>query len=152
MAYEYYHSPVGILKITSNSEAITEISISDSGRSDGDSITAKAVNQLKEYFEGKRTEFDLPLNPEGTDFQKKIWDVLLSIPYGKTLAYNEVAKLSGNPKACRAVGNAVGRNPILIVIPCHRVKAKNGLGGFSAGIDVKKYLVKKENIIIKKGA
>lgn len=148
MACEYYRSPVGILKICSENESITEISIADDGQSAGDTITAEAVRQLSNYFDGKLTEFNLPLNPVSSEFQKKVWNVLLSIPYGKSLTYGEVAELAGNKKACRAVGNAVGRNPLLIVIPCHRVKAKNGLGGFSAGIEVKKYLVRKENIKI----
>ncbi|MCQ2485595.1 MAG: methylated-DNA--[protein]-cysteine S-methyltransferase [Clostridia bacterium] len=148
MACEYFRSPVGVLKICSDTESITEISISDGGESVGDTITAEAVRQLREYFNEERTEFNLPLKPNGSEFQKKVWNVLLNIPYGESLTYSEAAELAGNKKACRAVGNAVGRNPILIVIPCHRVKAKTGLGGFSAGIEVKKYLVKKENIKI----
>lgn len=146
MAFDYYLSPVGTLKIVSDGRAVKSISITTdtAAQSCGDSVTAEAARQLGEYFAGERTQFDLPLKPQGTEFQKKIWDVLLKIPYGTALSYGEVAELNGNKKACRAVGNAVGRNPILIVIPCHRVKAADGLGGFSAGIEVKKYLVKKE--------
>ena len=148
MGCEYLHTPVGILKICSDGKAITEICISESGISDGDLVTAEAAKQLSEYFADKLTEFDLPLNPQGTEFQKKVWRILLSVPYGTVLSYGEIANLTGNKKACRAVGNAVGRNPILIVIPCHRVKAAKGIGGFSAGIEVKKYLLNKENITV----
>lgn len=146
MAVDFMHSPVGILKICSDGKCITEISLSDEGFPEKDDLTCEAIRQLTEYFEDERTVFDLPLAPHGTKFQKKIWSIISDIPYGKALSYGQVAKLYGNPKASRAVGNALGRNPILIVIPCHRVKAANGLGGFSAGIDIKKYLVAKENI------
>ena len=149
MSTEFYRSPVGILKIVSDSTAITGISKVDTEtETSGDLITAEAAKQLREYFAGERTVFDFPINPDGTDFQKRVWKVLLGIPYGKALSYGEVAALAGNSKSCRAVGNAVGKNPILIAIPCHRVKAVNGIGGFSAGIDVKKYLISKENIQI----
>lgn len=148
MGCEYLHTPVGILKICSDGKAITEICISESGISDGDIVTAEAAKQLSEYFADKLTEFNLPLNPQGTEFQKKVWKILLSVPYGTVLSYGEIANLTGNKKACRAVGNAVGRNPILIVIPCHRVKAANGIGGFSAGIELKKHLLNKENITV----
>ena len=147
MSTEFYRSPVGILKIVSDSTAITGISKVDTEtETSGDLITAEAAKQLREYFAGERTVFDFPINPDGTDFQKRVWKALLGIPYGKALSYGEVAKLIGSSKSCRAVGNAVGKNPILIAIPCHRVKAANGIGGFSAGIEVKKYLLKKENI------
>lgn len=149
MSTEYYVSSVGVLKIISDGQAIKSIELTDTaGEECGDSVTAEAVKQLSEYFCGKRTVFDFPINPDGTEFQKRVWKVLLGIPCGQTLSYGEVARLAGNEKACRAVGNAVGRNPILIAIPCHRVRAANGLGGFSAGIEVKKYLLKKENIQI----
>ena len=146
---EHYSSPVGILKITSDGSAVKNIEITEvAGENRGDAVTAEAVKQLREYFSGRRTEFDFPIDPDGTDFQKAVWNVLIKIPYGQALSYGEVARLAGNGKACRAVGNAVGRNPVLIAIPCHRVKAANGLGGFSAGIEVKKFLIKKENITI----
>lgn len=148
MAYEIYRSPVGILKIVSDGKAITEISVSDEEISDGDILTKEAVKQLREYFDGKRQKFNLPLNPKGTDFQKAVWKIIADISFGSSLTYGQVAELTVRNKACRAVGNAVGKNPILIVIPCHRVKAANGLGGFSAGIEMKKFLVALENIKI----
>jgi len=152
LSAEYFRSPVGTLKIVSDGRAIKEIAlVKGEKQNSGDNLTAEAVSQLKEYFDGKRTDFIFPIAPDGTDFQKKVWDVLLKIPYGKHLTYGEVAELAGNKNACRAVGNAVGKNPILIAIPCHRVTASDGIGGFSAGIEIKKYLLNKENIIISKG-
>src|SRR5699024_8750818 len=98
--------------------------------------------QLLEYFNGERKVFDLKLNPKGTEFQKKIWNELIKIPYGETKSYSEIAKNIGNPKACRAVGNANNKNPIGICIPCHRVIGKNGsLTGYAGGIDKKEYLL-----------
>jgi methylated-DNA-[protein]-cysteine S-methyltransferase len=108
-------------------------------------ISEEAIEQLHEYFSKKRKFFDLPLDPGGTPFQKKVWSSLLQIPYGKTFSYSLQAKLIQQPSACRAVGSANGKNPLPIFIPCHRVIAASGtLGGFSAGIQVKKFLLKLE--------
>ena len=102
----------------------------------------ETVRMLREYFDGKRKSFDLPLRPSGTEFQIKAWNALLSIPYGQTRSYKEQAEAIGNPKACRAVGNANGKNPISIIIPCHRVIGSNGsLVGFGGGLDVKRMLL-----------
>lgn len=102
--------------------------------------------ELAEYFAGERDHFTLPLNPEGTEFQKEVWKTLLSIPYGKTISYAEEAQKFGNPKAIRAVANANGRNPIAILIPCHRVIATGGgLGGYSGGIEKKEFLLHLES-------
>ena len=101
--------------------------------------------QLQEYLAQKRTEFDLPLAPEGTAFERSVWNSLLAIPYGSTRTYGEIAALLENPKACRAVGRANGANPIGIVIPCHRVIGADGnLIGYSAGLEFKKFLLKLE--------
>ena len=98
--------------------------------------------QMGEYFEGKRKEFDLPLRPEGTDFQKKVWNALLEIPFGETRSYQDIANAVGSPKACRAVGMANHQNPIIIVIPCHRVIGKNGkLVGYGGGLSMKEKLL-----------
>ena len=98
----------------------------------------KVANQLNEYFRGERKNFDLPINPQGTDFQKKVWKALIQIPHGATTSYKEIASAIGAPKSCRAVGNAIGKNPIGIIIPCHRVKHADGsLGGFAWGTDIK---------------
>ena len=109
--------------------------------------------QLNEYFNGKRKIFDVKLDIQGSEFRKKAWNELLKIPYGKTISYEEQAIKIGNPKAARAVGQANGDNPILIIIPCHRVIGKNNsLRGFSSfgGIEVKKYLIELEKIIYKR--
>ena len=98
--------------------------------------------QMREYFEGKRKEFDLPLRPEGTVFQKKVWNALLEIPFGETRSYQDIANAVGSPKACRAVGMANHQNPIIIVIPCHRVIGKSGkLVGYGGGLSMKEKLL-----------
>lgn len=108
-------------------------------------VLTKATKQLKEYFRGKRTEFDLPLSPCGTEFQMKAWKQLSKIPYGKTISYAEQAKRLGNPKAFRAVGTANSKNPISIIVPCHRVIATSGdLSGFGGGVHNKKFLLELE--------
>ena len=105
-------------------------------------LLKKAAKQLTEYFAGKRREFDLPLDFTGTGFQKKVWAALLTIPYGETRSYGEIAKQIGNPKACRAVGMANNRNPIAIICPCHRVIGADGsLVGFGGGLPAKQFLL-----------
>ena len=109
-------------------------------------ILKQAVKELKEYSLGKRKKFDVPLDINGTTFQKQVWNALLKIPYGKTISYMEVASLIARPKAARAVGTACGKNNIPIIIPCHRVLATNNkLGGFSGGLNIKKQLLKLED-------
>lgn len=147
MTYTYI-SPVGNIIIKENGNAITNISFGQGKRENEFSpspLIIRTINQLREYFEGKRKIFDLPLAPKGTDFQKKVWQSLLEIPYGETRSYKEIATKVGNPKAYRAVGMANNKNPIAIVIPCHRVIGKNGeLTGYAGGMDVKSYLIKLE--------
>lgn len=140
-------TPVGYLEITSDGTALTGIRSVGSavGEFFKDDITAEAERQLTEYFNRKRKRFELPLRLDGTDFQLHVWRSLAEIPYGETRSYRETAAAAGNPKACRAAGNAVGKNPFLIVLPCHRVVASDGtLGGFSADINIKKYLLEFE--------
>ncbi len=109
------------------------------------SILSRAVTQLKEYFKGEREEFDLPLDAEGTEFQKRVWKQLQQIPYGQTRSYQEIARKVRNPKACRAVGTANGRNPLSIIVPCHRVITSSGtLGGYAGGLNVKEKLLRLE--------
>jgi len=109
-------------------------------------ITDLCKTQMLEYFAGKRETFDFSMDPDGTDFQKAVWQALKTIPFGHRRTYGDIAKMVGNPKASRAVGGAVGKNPILIAVPCHRVVAQNGLGGFSAGMDLKLKLLELERI------
>lgn len=108
-------------------------------------LLEKAQRELDEYFAGKRKEFDLPLRMYGTEFQKHVWNTLLQIPYGGTLTYGEVAQIIGNPKACRAVGMANNQNPLMILVPCHRViGADGGLVGYGGGLDIKEKLLRLE--------
>ena len=111
-------------------------------------LLVKAKNELEEYFEGKRKEFDLPLKQEGTEFQKKVWNALSKIPYGEKRTYKEIAKMIGNEKASRAVGMANNKNNIPIIIPCHRVIGSNGkLVGYALGLDMKQYLLDLESAV-----
>lgn len=140
-------TPVGYLEITSDGTALTGIRSVGTigGEILKDEITAEAERQLMEYFDKKRKQFELPLCMSGTDFRLRVWNALAGIPYGETRSYAETAAAAGNSKACRAVGNAVGKNPFLIVLPCHRVIASDGsIGGFSADISIKKYLLEFE--------
>jgi methylated-DNA-[protein]-cysteine S-methyltransferase len=108
-------------------------------------LLKEAVRQLSEYFAGERTAFSLPLDPKGTDFQKRTWDALQLIPYGETRTYKQIAEAIDCPKGCRAVGMANNRNPLAIVIPCHRVIGANGdLVGYASGLDVKRKLLEME--------
>ena len=108
-------------------------------------IIRQTIKQLDEYFRGKRKKFELPLNPKGTEFQKKVWLQLMNIPYGKTATYKDIATQIGDPKASRAVGNANNKNPIAIIIPCHRVIGSNNkLTGYAGGLDKKEKLLNLE--------
>lgn len=105
-------------------------------------LIAKAAEQFKQYLEGKRKEFDLKLNPQGTPFQKRVWKELLKIPYGETRSYKDIAKAAGNEKACRAVGAANNKNPVAVFIPCHRVIGSDGkLTGYAGGLNLKEKLL-----------
>ncbi len=140
----YYDSPVGLLEITGESDFITRIRPvkTKSSETTGWVLGNNCVQQLEEYFTKKRTQFDLPLKPQGTNFQQTVWQALQQIPYGKSISYGELAKSIGNPKACRAVGGANNRNPIPIIIPCHRVVGSHGsLTGYALGLDMKEFLL-----------
>lgn len=151
MNYCYLDSPIGPLLIAGDPEALRYILFPKNGRpakpergwieSPAGPI-AQAATQLREYFAGRRTEFDLPLAVDGTPFQRTVWRALQEIPYGETISYGELARRVGNPKASRAAGSANGKNRIPIVIPCHRVIAAGGkLGGFGGGLPVKEALL-----------
>ena len=108
-------------------------------------ILREAIQQLQEYFAGQRKEFDLPIKMQGTEFQKKVWQALQEIPYGEVSSYGKLAEKIGNSKACRAVGMANHRNPIAIVVPCHRVIGSNGkVVGYAGGLDKKEWLLEME--------
>ena len=142
-----YSLPIGFIEIEDNSREIIGIHITDNFNNDclPTEISEKAYTELKEYFEGKRKRFDFPIKAEGTEFQMKVWKALTEIPYGETISYGELAKRIGNTKASRAVGGANNKNPIMIVIPCHRVIGANGsLVGYAGGIEIKKRLLELE--------
>ncbi|WP_264531701.1 methylated-DNA--[protein]-cysteine S-methyltransferase [Flavobacterium sp. N502540] len=146
----YVNSPLGITKIVGDEDGIAIVSVSDVGDNDVSQTIPKvleeAVSQLQEYFDGKRTDFALKLNPKGTDFQQKVWKSLLEIPYGKTISYMDQTKKLGDVKAIRAVASANGKNPLWIVVPCHRVIGTNGsLTGYAGGLSRKKWLLEHEN-------
>jgi len=134
MFFQTIDSPTGPLTITASEKAITEIRFEADSGSNPNVITQMAAVQLSEYFQGNRVTFELPLEVSGTKFQESVWGELLKIPSGETVSYAYVAQKIGKPKAARAVGGAVGANPIPIVIPCHRVMASNGaITGYSGG-------------------
>ena len=143
-----YATPIGHLTIASDGNAITELAFGAcalSGTEKPSELTNRAANQLQEYLAGKRTAFDLPLALRGTPFQKRVWAELLAIPYGQTRTYSEVARALGNPSSVRAVGAASGKNPLLILVPCHRVVAANGrLGGYAGDPKAKEFLLELE--------
>ncbi len=144
----YYKSPVGILEVSLENKAIVELKVVEDCEKFSEKIGYFAIvaKQLDEYFSGKRTEFELNILPIGTEFQKKVWAELLKIPYGKTKSYVEIAKAIGNPNAQRAVGSACNKNPIMIIIPCHRVVSKTGaLTGFAYGLNIKEKLLSLES-------
>jgi methylated-DNA-[protein]-cysteine S-methyltransferase len=140
-------SPLGFLIIKSDGQSIKEIKFSEVDEPEKDScrVLCLCKDQLLEYFAGQRMKFDIPLNPEGTEFQQKVWSELLKIPYGETITYHELAVRLGDSKVIRAAGTANGRNPIAIIIPCHRViGAGNKLTGYAGGIWRKKDLLQHE--------
>lgn len=142
-----YKSPLGILILKSDGLSITEISFAEGDLQGKDDCALLRVcqQQLDDYFCGRSIAFDFPLDPQGTEFQKKVWDELLKIPGGETITYTELALSLGDPKLVRAVGIANGRNPIAIVIPCHRVIGLgNKLIGYAGGLDKKRWLLSHE--------
>lgn len=150
-SYTFYHSPIGILKITGTEDFISEVRFYDVedkmpvGSDYLPPMLIQCVEQLIQYFQGARRIFELPLNQHGTDFQKEVWTELMSIPYAKTESYLSVARRTGDNKATRAVANANGRNNICIIVPCHRVIGSNkSLTGYSGGLWRKKWLLEHE--------
>lgn len=150
LAYTYIDSPVGTLLLAGDAECLRYVSFPtgkrarrplDSWRRD-DTLFTDAINQLRAYFAGELTAFELPLQFNGTTFQKSVWSALRDIPYGETRSYGELAERIGRPTASRAVGAANGANPLPIVVPCHRVIGANGtLTGFGGGVETKAFLL-----------
>jgi len=163
--YSEMDSPIGPIFLVSSEKGLVRVALRS--ESETDRIThikaefpdacfiedagknREAARQLQEYFNGSRTNFSLPLDMEGTDFQKKVWNAMLKVPFGRTRSYGQIARDIGNPKACRAVGGSCGKNNIAIVIPCHRIIGSDGsMTGFGGGIPLKKRLLDLEGIWI----
>lgn len=146
----YFRSELGLFLAQENRESLTQLTLIEEEKGKELKLPEtpfqlKVQEQILEYLKGIRKKFDLVLEPRGTDFQKKVWDVLREIPYGETRSYQEIAERIGSKKAARAVGMANHRNPIMIVIPCHRVIGKNGnLVGYAGGLDKKETLLNLE--------
>ena len=147
----YFESPIGMIEITAISDSIAGLTFVDQADNlfSSSPIIHQASQQLEEYFAGDRRNFDLPLLFEGTEFQKLVWQELLTIPYGRVVSYADVAESIGRPDAVRAVGAANGQNPIPIVAPCHRVVGSDGnLTGYGGGLWRKEWLLKHEGALL----
>ena len=142
----HLESPIGPLTLTEEDGALIRLDFGKKGQAGPETpLLAEARNQLEQYFSGTLRSFTLPLRPEGTPFQQKVWAALLQIPWGETRTYGQVAAMIGQPKACRAVGMANNRNPLPIFIPCHRVIGANGqLTGYAGGLSAKEHLLSLE--------
>lgn len=148
MRVTHFLSPIGTLEITGDEDGICSVLFLDGNPSVKNSspILDECVKQLGEYFANQRTVFDLPLKPNGTDFQKSVWEELQNIPFGRTISYMDMAKRLGDPKVIRAAGTANGKNPIAIIIPCHRVVGTDGsLTGYAGGLKRKQWLLEHES-------
>lgn len=151
-------TPIGTITLTSNGRALTRLWLTDTDLvahatdpSDEDAVLAAAREQLEAYFDSRLRQFDLPLEPQGTEFQQRVWDSLKRIPFGETISYAELARRVDKPKAVRAVGAANGRNPLMIIVPCHRVIGADGsLTGFGAGIERKRWLLDHETRVVQR--
>ena len=152
-----YASPIGGIDLHFNETALTGLYFSDGNNPERSanhaapqlpvpqSIIFQTIAELDEYFNGTRREFTIPLEPHGTEFQKSVWNALLGVPFGETKSYMDIAQEIGKPKAARAIGGAVGKNPISIIIPCHRIIGTNrSLTGFGGGLPIKKWLLEHE--------
>ena len=155
--YTYYPSPIGKLTLQANDQGLLGVWFETQSTQPKDlglltqhhPILSQTIQQLEEYFSGARQHFTLPLAATGTPFQQQVWHALSTIPFGQTWSYQQLANALGNPKAMRAVGGANGKNPISIIVPCHRVIGKNGqLSGYAGGVEHKKALLKHEGIIL----
>lgn len=161
MKYRYLKSPFGRVLVAGDGDSLQWLSftrgrqkatsLSEWTEDNRDALLREAGRELAAYFAGKRERFELPLEPQGTEFQKRVWKKLVSIPYGKTLSYGELARRIGRPEAPRAVGAANGQNPISVIIPCHRLIGKNGdLTGYGGGLDMKRGLLELERCTTEK--
>ncbi len=148
----YYVSPIGIIEITGNEEGISTIYFIEEQKKPSEKVhesLRECTYQLEEYFTGIRKEFGLKLNPQGSEFQQKVWAKLLEVPFGRTNSYLDISRKLGDANATRAVGNANGSNPLSIIVPCHRVIGSSGkLTGYSGGVWRKEWLLNHEKSIV----
>lgn len=149
METAFIQTPLGVAKLVGDEHGLGTITVLDDSQEITEiipEVLEDAVYQLREYFKGQRKAFDLTLNPEGSDFQKRVWEALMDIPFGKTLSYLNLSKKLGDVKAIRAVAAANGKNPLWIVVPCHRVIGSDGsLTGYAGGLHRKKWLLDHES-------
>ncbi|USD26771.1 methylated-DNA--[protein]-cysteine S-methyltransferase [Flagellimonas marinaquae] len=148
MEVAYIQTPIGVAELKGDKNGLASVTVLNNKKPIGTIPTElkEAAEQFQQYFNGNRTVFNLKLNPSGTDFQKKVWNALLEIPFGKTISYLELSKQLGDVKAIRAVASANGKNPLWIVVPCHRVIGTNGdLTGYAGGLHRKKWLLEHES-------
>jgi methylated-DNA-[protein]-cysteine S-methyltransferase len=147
-----YESPIGRLVLECDGDVLIGVWLPNErrhARNDADDVPPvlkETASQLDEYFAGERIDFDVRMELDGTDFQREVWTELTRIPYGETISYGELARRVGRPSAPRAVGQANGRNPIPVIVPCHRVLASNGIGGYGGGLKVKRQLLAVEGV------
>ena len=154
MNYQLLDTPIGTLRLVSDGTHLQRIEFeghydeTESARESGDAVLSACARQLREYFAGKRDRFDLPLAAQGTEFQRQVWAALAAIPYGQLRSYRDIAEAIDKPTAVRAVGAANGRNPLPIIVPCHRVIGSNGsLTGFAGGLEAKTRLLQLEGAL-----
>lgn len=152
----FYKTNLGLIGIKDNNKAITEVFFAKDNKGDNikeTDLIKKCFKELNEYLQGQRKEFSVPIEfNKGTEFQQKVWKALIDIPYGETRSYKDVAIAVGSDKACRAVGQANNRNPLSIIVPCHRVIGSNGkLVGYGGGLNIKEKLLKLEKLTVNKG-
>lgn len=145
----FYSSPVGTIELKSEGESLTSLIFSDSDQSSSlvleNTLLHQIFSQLDDYFAGNLTSFNIPMEPAGTDFQKEVWKFLQTVPFGQTMSYMEMSKQMGDPKKIRAIANANAKNPISILIPCHRIIGSDGsLTGYAGGLHRKKWLLEHE--------
>ena len=151
LCVKYVQSPIGLIEIAGTADAITDLNFVDKRQkadSHSNAVLYEAAEQLREYLNGVRKEFTVPLELKGTEFQKKVWQALLTVGYGNKVTYKYIAEVVGNPKAVRAVGAANGKNPISIIVPCHRIIGSDGsLTGYGGGIWRKEWLLRHEGCL-----
>lgn len=151
LAYAYFPSPIGLLEVGVTADALVSLYFVEAPRhtDSASPLLTAVIDQIVDYFAGTRTTFTLPLHFVGTAFQQRVWQQLLTVPYGQTVAYQEIANALGNPKAVRAVGAANGQNPISIIAPCHRIIGSNGaLIGYGGGLWRKEWLLRHEGYLL----